>query len=142
MTREEWLSVLAQARGETIARLALQVEAELRVETTRAPAAGLLLATVSESVEGGFFHPGEILVTTCEVRSGDYLGESIILGSDAEKARGCAVVDAALQQEFSSRSQVIEALIVERAWRRQAHRTEEEMVRSTVVHFDTMDPQR
>ena len=142
MTRAEWVSVLAQARPETVARLAEIAVTEIRVETTRAPAPGLLLATVRESVEGGLFHPGEILVTTCEVRSNGCLGESVILGNDAEKARGCAVVDAALQQEFPSRPQVIDELMAERRWRRQVHREEEEMVRSTLVQFHTMDPQR
>jgi phosphonate C-P lyase system protein PhnG len=142
VTRVEWLSVLAQARAETVARLAALVEREVAVETTRAPAPGLLLATVRESVDGNLFHPGEILVTSCEVRAGACLGASVILGADLEKARGCAVVDAGLQQEFASRSTVIQNLIDERWWRRQAQRDEEEMVRSTVVHFETMDPQR
>jgi len=142
MTRGEWVSALAQARPETVSRLVELVATEIRVETTRPPAAGLLLATVRESVEGGLFHPGEILVTTCEVRSGGCLGESVILGSDAEKARGCAVLDAALQQEFPSRPLVIDELDAERRWRRHVQREEDEMVRSTVVHFHTMDPQR
>src|SRR5262245_45323435 len=104
MTRAEWVSVLAQARPETVVRLTEHAEAELRFDITRPPAAGLLLATVRESVEDGLFHPGEILVTTCEARSGGRLGESVILGDDTDKARGCAVLDAALQQDFPSRA--------------------------------------
>ena len=142
MTRSDWISILAQARPDTVARLAACVEAEVNVEITRAAATALLLATVREAVNGGHFHPGEVLVTTCEVRSGTCLGQSVILGSDREKAQGCAVLDAALQQDFPSRDAVLEALADERERRRRAERAEEEMVRSTLVRFDIMDPQR
>jgi alpha-D-ribose 1-methylphosphonate 5-triphosphate synthase subunit PhnG len=142
MTRAEWVSILARARAETVRRLAALVEEEVAIEVTRPPSAGLLLATVREAVEGATFHPGEILVTTCEVRAGACLGTGIVLGDDEEGARAVAVVDAALQQAFARRDVVLWSLAEECRWRQGAERAEEEMVRSTMVHFDTMEPQR
>lgn len=142
VTRAEWMAALAQARPEVLATLATRVATELAVEITRPPARGLLLATVRESVDNGLFHPGEILATTCEARIGNCLGTGVVLGGDEERARGMAVLDAALQQSFTARAVVLEALAAERGRKRAADRAETEMARSTLVHFDTMEPQR
>lgn len=142
MTRPEWISILAQARVEIVDRLVDRVEAHTSVELTRPPAPGLLLATVRETVEGDRFHPGEILVTTCEARIDEHLGYAVILGGDGRKARGCAILDAALQADLRGRDDVISALEEERRWRRAQDHAEREMVQSTRVHFDTMEPQR
>jgi phosphonate C-P lyase system protein PhnG len=142
MTRREWISVLAQARPETIAELAGRLAGAPRVETIRPPARGLLLALVEESVEGGGFHPGEILVTACEIRLDGLLGQALILGGDEEKARGCALLDAALQAGGPEHEKILAALVAEREWLRLRRRAEQEMVQATRVHFETMDPQR
>jgi alpha-D-ribose 1-methylphosphonate 5-triphosphate synthase subunit PhnG len=142
VTRAEWMAALAQAQPEVIATLATLVATELSVEITRPPARGLLLATVRESVDNGLFHPGEILATTCEARIGERLGTGVVLGGDDDRARHMAVVDAALQQSFGGRAAVLSALAAERARKRAADRAETEMARSTLVHFDTMEPQR
>jgi alpha-D-ribose 1-methylphosphonate 5-triphosphate synthase subunit PhnG len=142
VTRAEWIAALAQARPHVVAMLAAVVATELAVEITRPPARGLLLATVREPVDNGLFHPGEILATTCEARIGDCLGSGIVLGTDDDRARGMAMVDAALQQEFPSRATVVARLGEERDVKRAADRAEAEMVRSTRVNFDTMEPQR
>lgn len=142
MTRGEWMAALAQAPADVVAALAALVERELSVEITRPPARGLLLATVRESVDNGLFHPGEILATTCEARIGECLGTGMVLGGDDARARHMAVVDAALQQSFGERDAVVSALAAARARKRAADRTETEMARSTLVHFDTMEPQR
>ena len=142
MTRAEWIAALAQARPHVVAMLAAVVATELPVEITRPPARGLLLATVREPVDNGPFHPGEILATTCEARIGNCLGSGIVLGADDDRARGMAMLDAALQQEFPSRAAVVARLGAERDVKRAADRAEAEMVRSTRVNFDTMEPQR
>lgn len=142
MTRAGWLSILSQTSREGIEPLARLAEARFAVDITRAPAQALLLATVEESVEGRAFHPGEILVTTCEARIGDRLGSAVILGGDADKARMCAVLDAALQGEFPEREQVLAALAEEARALAAARHAEQEMVGATRVRFETMDPQR
>jgi phosphonate C-P lyase system protein PhnG len=142
MMRVEWLSALAQARPHVVAMLAAVVATELTVEITRPPTRGLLLATVREPVDNGLFHPGELLATTCEARIGEWLGTGIVLGAADDRARGMAMVDAALQQDFPSRGIVLARLGVECDTRQAAERIEAEMARSTRVHFDTMEPQR
>jgi alpha-D-ribose 1-methylphosphonate 5-triphosphate synthase subunit PhnG len=142
MTRTEWIEVLAQARPHVVAILAAVVATELCVEITRPPSRGLLLATVREPVDNSLFHPGEVLATTCEARIGDCLGTGIVLGGDDARARAMAMVDAALQQAFPSRATVLARLGAERDVKRAVERAEAEMVRSTRVNFDTMEPQR
>jgi alpha-D-ribose 1-methylphosphonate 5-triphosphate synthase subunit PhnG len=142
MTRREWLSVLAQARPEVLAVLAAPVEASGRAEVIRPASRGLLLATVEDSVEGSAFHPGEILVTTCEVRMDHALGHAVILGADDDKARHCALLDAALQAGWPESPHVLGALEKERDWLTATRHAEHEMVQATQVRFDTMDPQR
>lgn len=142
MTRAEWVSILSQASPECLAQLVAVVERYFAVEVTRPPAQGLLLATVEESVEGSAFHPGEILVTTCEVRINRRLGYAIILGDDAGKARASAALDAALQGEFPEREAVLDALAEERRRLTVERHAERETVYSTRVHFDTLEPQR
>jgi phosphonate C-P lyase system protein PhnG len=142
MTRMEWLSALAQTRPEVLAALAAPVEASGRAEVIRPAARGLLLATVEESVEGAPFHPGEVLVTTCEVRMDGALGHAIILGADDAKARHCALLDAALQAGWPDSPRILATLRAEQARLTAARRTEHERVQATRVHFDTMDPQR
>jgi alpha-D-ribose 1-methylphosphonate 5-triphosphate synthase subunit PhnG len=142
VTRAEWVSILAEASPERLAQLVAVAERHFAVEVTRPPAQGLLLATVEESVEGSAFHPGEILVTTCEVRVNRRLGYAIILGDDADKARASAVLDAALQGEFPEREEILDALAEERRRLTVERHAERETVYSTRVHFDTLEPQR
>jgi alpha-D-ribose 1-methylphosphonate 5-triphosphate synthase subunit PhnG len=142
MTRMEWLSALAQARPEVLAALAAPVDASGRAEVIRPAARGILLATVQESVEGAAFHPGEILVTTCEVRMDGAIGHAIILGADDAKAQHCALLDAALQAGWPDSPRILEALRAEEARLTAARHAEHERVQATRVHFDTMDPQR
>jgi alpha-D-ribose 1-methylphosphonate 5-triphosphate synthase subunit PhnG len=108
----------------------------------RPAARGLLLATVEESVEGAAFHPGEILVTTCEVRMDGALGHAIVLGADDDKARHCALLDAALQAGRPESPRILATLGAEQARLAAHRRAEHERVQATRVHFDTMDPQR
>jgi len=142
MTRTEWISILAQARRDVLAGLAAGLAAAGRVEVIRPPSPGLLLATVQESAAAGCFHPGEVLVTTCEVRLDGALGSSVILGFDEDKARHCAVLDAALQAGCPESGAILQALRDARGALASAHRAEHEMVDATRVRFDTMDPQR
>src|SRR5512146_65330 len=89
MTRTEWVCTLSRSPADTVRGLAGIVTARLAVELTRPPAAA--------SVGGAAARPATVVVTTCEVRGADVLGTSVVLGADAEKARHCAIVDAALQ---------------------------------------------
>ena len=141
-TRQEWVGILAEARPDVVARLATQVEAMVNLEVTRSPSQGLLLAMVEDSVEGNPFHPAEILASTCEVRLDGRLGYGICLGGDLARARNAAAVDAALQAGLPVHQEILEVLAEERRWLRAIRREEREIVQSTRVHFDTMEPQR
>jgi phosphonate C-P lyase system protein PhnG len=125
-----------------VARLAALAEEFCSLEITCPPTQGLLLAAVEDSVEGNTFHPGEILVTTCEARFNGRLGYAVILGADTDKARGCAVVDASLQSNFPGRLAILEVLAEERRCLQAQRHAEREIVQATRVHFETMDPQR
>jgi phosphonate C-P lyase system protein PhnG len=125
-----------------VSRLARLVRESCSVEITCPPTQGLLLATVEDSVEGNAFYPGEILVTTCEARVNQRLGYAVTLGDDPDKARGCAVLDACLQDSFPERLAILEVLAEERRWLQTRRHAECEMVQSTRVQFETMDPQR
>jgi len=142
MTRAEWLSALAQAPFHLLARLVELVGIPPSLETVRPACSGLLLATVSESVERQAFHPGEILVTTCEVRVDGRVGRGIVLGMAAETAKHCAILDAYLQGPGARRAEVLEALAGENCCRAARQLAEREMVQATRVRFDTMEPQR
>jgi len=142
MTRREWLSALAQARRAVLARLVRLVGIPPSLETVRPASSGLLLTTVEESVEHRAFHPGEILVSTCEVRVDGRVGRGIVLGTAAEAAEHCAILDAYLQGPGARRDEVLEALAEENRWRLAQQQAEREMVQATRVRFDTMEPQR
>ncbi len=141
-SRAAWMEVLSQSRPDTVARLARRVESLASFEVTRPPAQSLLLLTVEESVEGNPFHPGEILVSTCEVHLADRLGFGVCLGGDLERARGCAILDAALQAGLPMAPEILQSLADEREWLLRGRHAEQEMVQSTRVRFDTMEPQR
>lgn len=141
-SRAAWMEALYQSRPATVARLARRVESLAPFEVTRPPAQSLLLVAVEESVEGNPFYPGELLVSTCEVRLADRLGFGICLGGDLERARGCAILDAALQAGLPVASEILQSLTEEREWLLRSRHAEQEMVHSTRVRFDTMEPQR
>ena len=141
-SRAAWMEALSQSRPETVARLARGVESFTPVEVTRPPAQSLLLATVEDSVAGNPFHPGELLVSTCEVRLADRRGFGICLGGDLERARGCAIVDAALQAGLPVGADILHCLAEEREWLLRSRHAEQEMAHSTRVQFATMEPQR
>lgn len=73
---------------------------------------------------------------------GHTLGHAVILGADDDKARHCALLDAALQAGWPERSHILAVLEEERASLTAARHTEHERVQATRVRFDTMDPQR
>jgi phosphonate C-P lyase system protein PhnG len=127
---------------DTLARLVELVGIPPSLEMIRPACSGLLLATVVESVEHQAFHPGEILVSSCEVRVHGCVGRGIVLGRAAEAAEHCAILDAYLQGPGARRAEILEALAEESRRRAARQRAEREMVQATSVRFDTMDPQR
>jgi len=142
MTRAEWLSALAQARPSVLARLVRLVGIPPSLDTVRPASTGLLLATVEESVERQAFHPGEILVSSCEVRVDGRVGRGIVLGMALESAEHCAILDAYLQGPGARREEILGALAGENRWRAARQLAEREMVQATRVRFETMEPQR
>ena len=142
MTRAEWLSALAQAPPDVLARLVDLIGIPPSLEILRPASPGLLLATVVESVERRAFHPGEILVSTCEVRVQGRVGRGIVLGRAADAAKHCAILDAYLQGSGARRAEILEALAEETRRRAARQLDEQEMVQATRVRFDTMEPQR
>ena len=141
-SRAAWLEALSQSAPATVARLARQVEQGTPLEVTRPPAQSLVLLTVDDSVEGNPFHPGEALVSTCEVRLDGHIGVGICLGGDLERARACAILDAALQAGLPEAAEILTALGAEQARIERQRLAEQEMAQATRVRFDTMDPQR
>lgn len=109
--RRAAMAVLAGAPAEKISQLWQAAGIAEKAETVRGPETGLV--TVRGRIGGGGipFNIGEATATRATIRlSSGEVGHAYVLGTDAEKARLCATVDAAFQKPAKAR--VIEELIL------------------------------
>jgi alpha-D-ribose 1-methylphosphonate 5-triphosphate synthase subunit PhnG len=100
--RREWLSVLAHAPRDALARHASAI-ADRGFETLREPETGLAMLRGRIGNRGDRFNLGEATMTRCVVRhrgagGSTSAGVGYVLGRDAERALWIARLDALLQQ--------------------------------------------
>ncbi|PTQ56815.1 MAG: hypothetical protein BSOLF_2617 [Candidatus Carbobacillus altaicus] len=69
-------------------------------QTLKAPAPGLVMVTIQESVEGDYFYAGEVLVTECKVTVDGIIGLGLVKGYDTRRAKALAIIDAAFRADF------------------------------------------
>ncbi len=144
--RADWLRALAQARPDSLERLAAPHLVGHRFETLRAPEHGLVMVRARIGNTGDRFNVGEATVTRCVLRWQPDRGEPLagvghVLGRDARHAERVAQLDALLQHPAlhdALRRDVIEPLRAERLARIGDERTRTEASR---VRFFTLQPE-
>lgn len=140
--RQRWMSILARASAEEMAQCLANLPALPATETLRAPETGLVMVRGRAGGDGEAFNMGEMTVTRCALRLGDFVGHAYVAGRDHEKARLAALLDAALQDPLRQTillAAVIEPLATQQAAARQS---EARKAAATRVDFFTMATMR
>ncbi len=136
MDRRNRLEILAQADAAVLLLLAEEILATSEAEVIKQPETSLLMARANDSVTGSPFNLGEILVTESEVRLGNHIGYSLIMGEESERALAAAVIDAALEGGHASTSSIEEKLGQEESRLKMEKEKEFGLVAQTRVDFE------
>ena len=137
MNREEAFEIIALSDREKICSLAEEIVQGYSVEVLRAQT-GMIMARAKDSVSSSNFNLGEVLVSEALLRLDDSVGYCMILGSDLEKARAGAVLDAALQSDHPMKERILNLLESERERRMEEKRRLWCAVKATMVEFEVM----
>jgi alpha-D-ribose 1-methylphosphonate 5-triphosphate synthase subunit PhnG len=100
--RQEWMATLARAERAQIERCLEDAPALPAHTRLRGPETGLVMVRGRAGGGGSAFNFGEMTVTRCTVRAGDFVGHAYIAGRDGAKAELAARLDAALQDSVSA----------------------------------------
>ena len=116
--RQQWMSLLAQAKPARLAAL-FPRERFPHFAYLRKPETGLVMLRGRVGGTGSPFNMGEATVTRCAIRLDDgTVGHAFVMGRSPEHALGAAICDALLQGPASSLAEtVIAPLARERAER-------------------------
>jgi alpha-D-ribose 1-methylphosphonate 5-triphosphate synthase subunit PhnG len=95
--QSHYLSVLAQAGAEEISLFAEGLLPHLAPVEVIQNRTGLAMLPTTDSVQGGVFHLGEVLVAEAHVRVGQQEGYAACLGRNLVQALALAILDAVLQ---------------------------------------------
>jgi alpha-D-ribose 1-methylphosphonate 5-triphosphate synthase subunit PhnG len=95
--RQHWMSVLARAPADALARHLADAPALPPHTRLRGPESGLVMVRGRTGGGGAPFNLGEMTVTRCTVRAGGRIGHAYVAGRDAAKTELAARLDAALQ---------------------------------------------
>jgi alpha-D-ribose 1-methylphosphonate 5-triphosphate synthase subunit PhnG len=95
--RQMWMATLARAERAHIERCLADAPALPAHTRLRGPETGLVMVRARAGGGGSAFNFGEMTVTRCTVRAGEFIGHAYIAGRDAAKAELAATLDAALQ---------------------------------------------
>ena len=95
--RQSWMSVLARAPADALLACLQDAPALPPHTRLRGPETGLVMVRGRTGGGGAPFNLGEMTVTRCAVRAGDYVGHAYVAGRDAAKTELAARLDAALQ---------------------------------------------
>ncbi|MCL2497841.1 MAG: phosphonate C-P lyase system protein PhnG [Symbiobacteriaceae bacterium] len=107
VSKLEFSRTLASADREAVLALAGEIERSHTVELLKEPSKTLVMLRARESVKGELFNLGELLAIECLVRVDGHPGISVLAGSDADKCRALALLDAA----HSAKLAVMERLL-------------------------------
>ena len=98
MDRKTWMSLMAKAPAETLARFWLEFGATPDFGWLRAPETGSVMVEGRVGGTGSTFNLGEMTVTRCALRlSGGATGHAYVQGRDKTKAEVAALIDALMQ---------------------------------------------
>ncbi len=137
--RARFSRVFALADRQVIATLAERVvDAAERIEVLQEPATSLVMLETLDSVSGGSFYAGEVLVTSCQVLVDGRLGCAVVIGDDADRVQAAALLDAALQSSVVD-DQLIATLSDEEQQIDHRHRAAAALAARTRVQFETME---
>lgn len=126
--------------GRAMADDALAQMGEEAVSVVEGPRECLVMVQVRETARGSRFYLGEALATTCRVRAAGFAGMGLVLGSQPDRARDLAVIDAAFGGACGEawRKRWDAHLAQEAARLAAAKAAEAARVRATRVDFSTM----
>jgi len=94
-SKKEFSRTLAAADRTAVLNLASEIERDHSIELLKEPTKTLVMIRARESVRGELFNLGELLAIECLVRVDGYPGVAVLAGSDAEKCKALALLDAA-----------------------------------------------
>ena len=137
--RQRWMSVLAKAEPEALARHWEALEPNPAYRLVRQPETGLVMVRGRVGGTGGRFNFGEMTVTRCAVALEEGpMGQAYIAGRDRDHVEIAAVFDALLQNPEFSES--IAQNVIDPLESEQMERRRENGVKSaaTKVDFFTM----
>lgn len=95
--QSRYLSILAQAGAEEVKLFTETLLPDLPPIKVIQNRTGLAMLPATDSVKGGVFHLGEVLVAEAQVRMGEQEGYAACLGRDLVQALALAILDALLQ---------------------------------------------
>ncbi len=138
-SRQQWMSVLAQAPAQQLVELAEPFLLIDRFTTIRAPEIGLAQVRARMGGTGNQFNLGDVTITRCVVLSGTgHHGYAYIRGRNKTQALRAAQLDALLQCE--SHREAIESQVIEplRQTLAQQRRQRADEAAATRVNFFTL----
>lgn len=102
--RKAWLSLLAKAPADDLARLWRDLNLTPDHVILRAPEVGGVMVRGRAGAVGAAFNLGEMTVTRCSLKlAGGQVGHGYVQGRDKDKARQAALIDALMQTDQASK---------------------------------------
>ena len=138
-SKMEFSRALASADRASVLALASEVEHGYNVEVLKEPTKTLVMLRVRESVRGEQFNLGELLAMECLVRVDGRPGVSVLAGSDADKCRAMALLDAAHSAGLPVMTSVLPRIAEMEEDRRKKLRQEAQTHAKTQVRFRIME---
>lgn len=136
MDRKKRFEILARADSATLSPIAEEVLRTAKVDVLKKPETSLVMLRALDSITGDPFNMGEVLVTECEVRLGNHVGYSLIMGEEPERALAAAIIDAALESGRASAPSIEGKLWQEEQRLRTERRQENALIGRTRVNFE------
>ncbi|MFQ5904751.1 MAG: phosphonate C-P lyase system protein PhnG [Candidatus Binatia bacterium] len=136
MDRKKRFEILAQADSATLLPIADEILRAIEVDVLKKPETSLVMLRALDSVTGRPFNVGEVFVTECEVRLGNHVGYSLIMGEEVERALAAAVIDVALESGQGSASSIEESLWQEEQHLQTNRKEEIALIGRTRVNFE------
>lgn len=99
-TRQGWMSLLAKAPADALARQWAALDLAPEFTWLRTPEVGGVMVRGRMGGTGGAFNLGEMTVTRCSLQlAGGAVGHAYVQGRDKAKAEQAALVDALMQTD-------------------------------------------
>ena len=136
MDRKKRFEILAQTDSAALLPIADEILQTTEVEVLKKPETSLVMLRASDSITGSPFNMGEVLVTESEVRLGNHIGYSLIMGEEPQRSLAAAIIDAALESGHASAFSIEEKLWEEERRLREERKQENALIGRTRVNFE------